>query len=46
MLALEQTERDFAEIAGAGLNFVRIPVPYWMIEVRQGEPFLEGTAFK
>jgi hypothetical protein len=39
------TEKDFAEIAGAGLNYVRIPLPYWAIEVRQGEPFLPNTAW-
>jgi glucan 1,3-beta-glucosidase len=41
-----QTEQDFAEIAGAGLNWVRIPLPYWAIEVRDGEPFLKQTAWK
>ncbi|OAX38913.1 glycoside hydrolase family 5 protein [Rhizopogon vinicolor AM-OR11-026] len=40
------TEQDFAEIAGAGLNFVRIPLPYWAIETRSGEPFLAKTAWK
>ncbi|KAH7889854.1 exo-beta-1,3-glucanase [Phlebopus sp. FC_14] len=40
------TEQDFAEIAGAGLNFVRIPLPYWAIETRAGEPFLPKTAWK
>ncbi|KAG6334871.1 hypothetical protein ID866_4212 [Astraeus odoratus] len=40
------TEQDFAEIAGAGLNFVRIPLPYWAIETREGEPFLAKTAWK
>ncbi|KAI6043138.1 exo-beta-1,3-glucanase [Pisolithus marmoratus] len=39
------TEQDFAEIAGAGLNFVRIPLPYWAIETREGEPFLPKTAW-
>lgn len=39
------TEQDFAEIAGAGLNFVRIPLPYWAIEVRSGEPFLPKTSW-
>ncbi|KAJ7581427.1 exo-beta-1,3-glucanase [Mycena floridula] len=34
------TEQDFAEIAAAGLNYVRIPLPYWAIEVRGTEPFL------
>lgn len=40
-----QTEKDFAEIAGAGLNFVRIPIPYWAIETRGSEPFLAGTSW-
>ncbi|EDR10975.1 glycoside hydrolase family 5 protein, partial [Laccaria bicolor S238N-H82] len=39
------TEKDFAEIAGAGLNFVRIPIPYWAIETRGSEPFLAGTSW-
>ncbi|KAF8636641.1 hypothetical protein AX17_003449 [Amanita inopinata Kibby_2008] len=39
------TERDFAEIAGAGLNFVRIPLGYWAIEVRDGEPFLPKVSW-
>ncbi|KZT27908.1 glycoside hydrolase family 5 protein [Neolentinus lepideus HHB14362 ss-1] len=33
------TEEDFAQIAGAGLNFVRIPLPYWAIETRGDEPY-------
>lgn len=40
------TEEDFAEIASAGLNWVRIPVGWWMIETWSGEPFLEGVSFK
>lgn len=39
------TEQDFAEIAGAGLNWVRIPLPYWAIETRGDEPFLAKTAW-
>ncbi|RDB21561.1 putative glucan 1,3-beta-glucosidase D [Hypsizygus marmoreus] len=39
------TEKDFAEIAGAGLNYVRIPIGYWAIEVRDDEPFLEKTSW-
>ncbi|KAI0780739.1 glycoside hydrolase [Trametes elegans] len=39
------TEKDFADIAAAGLNFVRIPIPYWAIEVRENEPFLEKTSW-
>ncbi|KAG8863719.1 hypothetical protein FRB96_007556 [Tulasnella sp. 330] len=40
------TEEDFAQIAAAGLNWVRIPLPYWAIETWDGEPFLEGVAWK
>ncbi|RPD66329.1 glycoside hydrolase [Lentinus tigrinus ALCF2SS1-7] len=39
------TEKDFADIAAAGLNFVRIPIPYWAIEVREKEPFLPKTSW-
>jgi glucan 1,3-beta-glucosidase len=39
------TEKDFAEIAAAGLNYVRIPLPYWAIETRDNEPFLAKTAW-
>jgi glucan 1,3-beta-glucosidase len=34
------TEEDFAQVAAAGLNWVRIPLPFWAIEVYPGEPFL------
>src|SRR5689334_10993373 len=37
---LPQTEKDFAAIAAAGLNWVRIPLPFWAIEVWDDEPFL------
>ncbi|KIY53213.1 glycoside hydrolase [Fistulina hepatica ATCC 64428] len=42
------TEEDIAQIAGAGLNWVRLPVPYWAIpgSVWEGEPFLEGICWK
>ncbi|KAK1226753.1 hypothetical protein PQX77_010263, partial [Marasmius sp. AFHP31] len=41
------TERDFAEIAGAGLNYVRIPLGYWAIDtLSEGEPFLKGVSWK
>jgi len=40
------TEEDFAQIAGAGLNWVRIPIPYWAVEKFDDEPFLEGVAWK
>ncbi|RDX49667.1 glycoside hydrolase [Lentinus brumalis] len=39
------TEQDFAEIAGAGLSWLRLPVPYWAIETWEGEPFLPKTAW-
>ena len=41
-----QTEDDFAEIAGAGLNWVRIPIPYWAIDVWNNEPFLAKASWK
>lgn len=39
------TEKDFADIAGAGLNYIRLPLAYWAIEVRDDEPFLERTSW-
>jgi glucan 1,3-beta-glucosidase len=41
-----QTEQDIAEIASAGLNWIRLPIPFWAIDVWPGEPFLEKTAWK
>lgn len=41
-----QTEDDIAEIAGAGLNWVRIPIPFWAIDVWHDEPFLPKTSWK
>ncbi|KAH9175029.1 glycoside hydrolase family 5 protein [Lactarius sanguifluus] len=35
-----QTEQDIAEMAGAGLNWIRLPIPFWAIETWPGEPFL------
>lgn len=39
------TEQDFANIAAAGLNWVRIPIGFWAIEAINGEPFLVGTSW-
>ncbi|WAQ85468.1 hypothetical protein PtA15_6A96 [Puccinia triticina] len=39
-------EEDFAQIASAGLNWVRIPVGWWMIETLGSEPFLAGVSWK
>jgi aryl-phospho-beta-D-glucosidase BglC (GH1 family) len=36
------TESDFAAIAAAGLNHVRIPIGYWAFEVGPGEPYVQG----
>ena len=33
-------------IAGAGLNFVRIPLPYWAIEKYDNEPFYAKASWK
>ncbi|BEI80115.1 hypothetical protein CcaverHIS002_0106440 [Cutaneotrichosporon cavernicola] len=35
------TEKDFADIAAAGLNWVRIPIGYWAIGTQGDEPYLE-----
>ncbi|TFK71261.1 glycoside hydrolase family 5 protein [Pluteus cervinus] len=39
------TEKDFADIAAAGLNWVRIPIGFWAIEAISDEPFLVGTSW-
>ncbi|KAL7420697.1 hypothetical protein Q5752_004648 [Cryptotrichosporon argae] len=39
------TERDFADIAAAGLNYVRIPLGYWAIDTQGTEPFLKGVSW-
>ncbi|KAF9567813.1 exo-1,3-beta-glucanase [Agrocybe pediades] len=36
------TEADFAAIAAAGLNHVRLPIGYWAFDVSGGEPFIQG----
>ncbi|KAG8832589.1 hypothetical protein FRC17_001049 [Serendipita sp. 399] len=38
-------EEDFAQIAAAGLNWVRIPFPFWGIEKYANEPFLERACW-
>ncbi|TFK50803.1 glycoside hydrolase family 5 protein [Heliocybe sulcata] len=40
------TEQDFAEIAGAGLNWVRLPIPFWAIDKWDDEPFLAKVCWK
>ncbi|EIW86986.1 glycoside hydrolase family 5 protein [Coniophora puteana RWD-64-598 SS2] len=36
------TEDDFAQIAAAGLNHVRLPIGYWAFDVGPGEPYITG----
>ncbi|KAM6498669.1 exo-beta-1,3-glucanase [Amanita muscaria] len=36
------TESDFAAIAAAGLNHVRLPIGYWAFQVSPGEPYIQG----
>jgi glucan 1,3-beta-glucosidase len=38
-------ETDIARIAGAGLNWVRVPIPFWAIDVWNDEPFLAKKAW-
>ncbi|KAL5512513.1 hypothetical protein ACEPAG_3166 [Sanghuangporus baumii] len=40
------TEEDIAQIAGAGLNWVRLPIPFWAIDEWGAEPFLARTCWK
>ncbi|KAJ7692238.1 glycoside hydrolase superfamily [Mycena rosella] len=50
------TEQDIAQIAGAGLNWVRLPIPFWAVSTWSdvgtdgngpvAEPFLEGVCWK
>jgi aryl-phospho-beta-D-glucosidase BglC (GH1 family) len=40
------TEQDIAEIAGAGLNWIRLPIPFWAIDTWPGEPFLAQVSWK
>ncbi|KAG8945354.1 hypothetical protein FRC04_000889 [Tulasnella sp. 424] len=40
------TEEDFAQIAAAGLNWIRLPIPFWVVEKYPDEPFLEKVAWQ
>lgn len=37
------TQDDFNQMAKAGLNHVRIPIGYWSVIPREGEPFVQGA---
>lgn len=39
------TEQDFARIAGAGLNWVRLPIGFWAFETYANEPYLEAVSW-
>ncbi|KIM55421.1 glycoside hydrolase family 5 protein [Scleroderma citrinum Foug A] len=39
------TEQDIAQIAGAGLNWIRLPIPFWAIEKWDFEPFLDKVCW-
>ncbi|KAK8843498.1 hypothetical protein IAR55_007158 [Kwoniella newhampshirensis] len=39
------TEEDFALIASAGLNYVRIALGYWAVQTEDGEPYLPGVSW-
>ena len=36
------TQDDFNEIAGAGMNHVRIPIGYWAVAPIDDEPYIQG----
>jgi len=37
------TESDFQQMAKAGLNHVRIPIGYWSVLPRDGDPYVAGA---
>jgi glucan 1,3-beta-glucosidase len=39
-------EEDFAQIAAAGLNWIRLPLPFWAIETYPGEPHLPKVSWQ
>lgn len=39
------TEQDFAEIAAAGLNWVRVGLGYWAVDTNSEEPFLPKVSW-
>lgn len=39
------TEQDFANIAAAGLNWVRLPIGFWAFETYANEPYLQGVSW-
>ncbi|KAG9251456.1 glycoside hydrolase superfamily [Emericellopsis atlantica] len=40
------TEKDFQEIAEAGLDHVRIPYSYWAVEIYDSDPYLYRTSWR
>ncbi|SCU82746.1 LAMI_0C00716g1_1 [Lachancea mirantina] len=36
------TEQDFQNMAGSGLNFVRIPIGYWAFKMLDSDPYVSG----
>jgi len=37
------TEADFIFFKNAGLNHVRLPIGYWALDIKQGEPWVWGS---
>lgn len=37
------TEADFASFKSAGLNHVRLPIGYWALDIKNGEPWVAGS---
>jgi len=34
---------DFVRMKSEGVTHVRMPIPYWSVDIQQGEPFIEGN---
>lgn len=39
-------EDDFKQIAAAGLDHVRIPYPYWAVDIQPGDTYLPKVSFR
>jgi len=37
------TEADFVFWKSAGLNHVRVPIGYWALDIKEGEPWVDGS---
>jgi len=36
------TRSDLQQLANSGINYLRVPVGYWIVDIQSGEPFVSG----